>query len=93
MAHVGARLELGLATHWVRDGFEWLEPSRLGLGPLWATASLDDTTWTMVVAPWTLPWVATMVATAVVAMVEPYGGSVAPLIVMFSLVDRRGPIS
>ena len=44
-------------------------------------------------APWTSPWVATVVATAVVPVVETRGGGAAPLIVTFNLVDRRGPIS
>ncbi|KAM1291960.1 hypothetical protein ACFX2H_018803 [Malus domestica] len=57
------------------------------------TESLDDTAWAVVVAPWTSSWVATMVATVVVAMVEPCGGGAALLIVTFSLVDCRGPIS
>ena len=63
----------------------------------WAVAlvpwALDGTARAVVMKPWTSPWVATVVATAVVAMVEPRSGGAAPLIVMFSLVDRRGPIS
>ena len=55
--------------------------------------ALDGTARAVVMASWTLPLVATVVATSVVAMVEPRGGGATPLIVMFSLVDRHGSIS
>ena len=52
---------------------------------------LNGTTWAVVVAPWALPRVAVVVATVAVATVVPRGGGTAPLIVVLSLVDRRGP--
>ncbi|KAM2485648.1 hypothetical protein TB1_037078 [Malus domestica] len=34
VVYVGVRLGLDSATCWARVGLEWLEPARLGLGPL-----------------------------------------------------------
>ena len=49
--------------------------------------------WAVALVPWTSPRVVVVVATAMVAMVEPRSGGATPIIVTFSLVDRRGPIS
>ena len=58
-----ARLGLGLTTHWARVGFGRHEPVCLGL---W-----NDMVWVVALVPWTSPRVVAVVATVVVAMVEP----------------------
>ncbi|KAM2000500.1 hypothetical protein ACFX16_007795 [Malus domestica] len=68
---------------WNLDGTAWA----------WARASFDGTTWAVVMVPWTSPRMVAVVATAVVTMVELCSGGATPLIVTFSLVDRRSPIS
>ena len=59
---------------------------------VWVVA-LDGTARVVVMAPWTSPWVATVVATAVIPVVETRGGGATPPRITFNLVDRRGPIS
>ncbi|KAM1561461.1 hypothetical protein ACFX1Z_004584 [Malus domestica] len=64
---------------WALDGTAWA----------WARASFDGKARDVVAVPWTSPRV---VVTVVVAMVEPRSDG-AVLMITFSLVDLRGPIS
>ena len=75
-----ARLGNSLGSRWAWDNMAW-------------AVALDGTARAMVMAPWTSPWWATVVATAVVPVVETRGGGTAPLKITFNLVDRRGLIS
>ena len=54
-------------------------------------ARLNVMAWTVVMTMWALSKVATVMATVVVATVMPSGGGVAPLTIVLSFVDRRGP--
>ncbi|KAM0970422.1 hypothetical protein ACFX2A_018788 [Malus domestica] len=82
---VWALIGNALGSRW-----EWSDMVQVVALVAWA---LDSTAWAIMVEPWTSPWVIAMVATSVVAMVEPYGGGAAPPKITFSLVNRRGPIS